>query len=87
MKSTWNTPDTMPYIDDAISTSHGYMSFDLILIYRDADEEEHISIGWYGENGNWYLQGQQEPLQEPAKVVLWTEYPNDIWRKMEGWLV
>ena len=35
MESIWNTPDVLPQIDNSMLTSHGYTSFDLILIYKD----------------------------------------------------
>lgn len=79
MESTWNTPDVLPQIDNSMLTSHGYTSFDLILIYK-GDGGEHMSIGWYSEDGNWYAKFTKEPV----KVVLWTEYPNEFWRKMKG---
>lgn len=73
--SVWNTPDVRPDIDNSMATAIGYTSSDLIIIYKE-NGEEHLGFGWYSEDGNWYLQGKEEP--SPAKIILWTEYPHDV---------
>ena len=82
MKSVWNTADVLPDIDDSMSTSHGYTSSDLIIVYKKYGEE-YLGIGWYSETGGFHVNGEEQPVN----VVIWTYYPNDIWRKMEVWPV
>lgn len=75
--SDWKTPDKHPYVDDAISTTWGYTSDNVILVYF-INGKQYVGTGFFSEDCGWmafHSDSDQPKHVIPVSALFWTDIP------------